>query len=423
MAEKEITATNPTTGERVVLRNGQWVPLETAAPRALPGRPTEAASAQDRDIRQGMRQGFGAFLANALSVPHGAGKLLAGAAALPALVPGGKSFSEAREEQEKILPARLLLSIPDVSTEEVLAVPSAVAKSLSDPMVHRRRLAGTRFNEAVAEEEQKATENPIASSAGRTAADVSTLLTLRPGERVTRAIGLNPRAAIPETGATRALLTRGLGRAVEAGADGATIAALGDADPVTTAAYTAGIQAGGSASLAAKGWVFRNPIKSFLGITLGHEIWKAVAPGPQEIFSSKDSAVNEMVGAYVAGLTAAALGSGRGVGQGNVRAITDMLSTGARSTVASVVTQLQEAANNGNDTPARVLELMSSNPDHFGADVRQRIEQAAASDKPRALLNEIDQLMQSERFRKALEEQSEEAPAPSRSFADFLMRR
>lgn len=390
------------------------------APSALPGKPTAGAAAQDRDIRQGMRQGLGTIAANILSIPHAAGELLAAGAALPAFVPGGKTFAEARAEQGRKLPASALLALPEPSTEDVLAIPSAIRRSLADPIVHRRRLFGTRFDEAVADERAKADSAPIASSAGRTAADVGTLLTLRPGKRLTDAIGMDPRA---EAGAARALLTRGASRAVEAGADGATIAALGDADPATAAAYTAGIQAGGSAALAAKGWVFRNPIKSFLGITLGHEIWKAVAPGPQEIFSSKDSAVNEMVGAYVAGLTAAALGSGRGLGSGSIRQITDMLSTGSRNTVASVVTQLQEANKRGNDIPARVIELMSSNPDHFGADARARIEQAAKSDKPRALLNEIDSLMQSERFRRALKNEPAEEAAPSQSFGDYLMRR
>jgi hypothetical protein len=373
---------------------------------------------------------MGAILANVLSIPHASGKLLAAGAALPALTPGGMSFSDARAAQEKKLPASALLAIPDVSTEEVLAAPSAVRRSLSDPMVHRRRLVGQRFDEALADEEKRAADNPIGSSAGQTAGDVGSMLTLRPGQRTVGALGFNPRADFTDTkgklDAAGRLFARGTARTAEAGVDGAVMGALGDADPAKTAAYSAGIQAAGSAALTAKSVMLRNPLKSFFGLYLGHEMWKSLAPGPQDLFTSKDSAVNELVGAYVAGTAAAVLGSGRGIGGGNVRAITDAMSSTSRATIASVVTQLQEAQESGDGAPSRVLELMSANPDHFGKDARVLLERAARSEEPRALLNQIDQLMQSTRFRKALEEAdapTEEPPSPRQSFGDWLMRR
>jgi hypothetical protein len=236
------------------------------------------------------------------------------------------------------------------------------------------------------------------------------MLTLKPGERATRALGMNPRAVIPESGSAGSFLARGASRAAEAGIDGAALAAMGGGDPVKTAAYTAGIQAGGSVALALKGSILRNPVKSFFTLYLGHEMFKALAPGPQDLFTSKDSAVNEMVAAFVAGTTAAALGAGRGVGEGSVRALTDAMSTSSRGAIASVVTQLQEAKNNGDETPARVLGLMTANPDHFGADVRERIERAASSEKPQALLNEIDSLMGSTGFKEALESDPPHGP-------------
>lgn len=418
---------------------------------ALPSLPTEEAAAQDRDIRQGMRQGFGSFIANMASIPHGAGKLLAAGAALPALVPGGKSFSDARAEQEKLLPARALLAIPDVSTEEVLAAPTALGRSFSNANANARRaqtlfrdpnasvppLAPVgiqqNFRDAVAEEEQLAADNSLSSSAGRTAGDVASMLTLRPGQRAAEALKLkrfNPRADLSNTKGTldtaARTLYRGMGRTAEAGFDGAVMGALGDGDPVKTAAWSAGVQAGGSAALAAKNAFLRNPIKSFVGLYLGHEMFKALAPGPQDAFDSKDTAVQEMVAAYGLGAAAAIAGSARGVGTGNVQRLTDAFSTASRSTIASVVTQLQEAQANNQPQYARVLELLSQDQERFGTDVRVRLERAARSEEPRALLNEIDALMQSTRFRKALEEADAPAEEPKpepESFGSFLLKR
>jgi hypothetical protein len=176
--------------------------------------------------------------------------------------------------------------------------------------------------------------------------------------------------------------------------------------------------------LAAKNAFFRNPLKSFAALYLGHEMWKSVAPGPQDLFNSKDQAVNEMVTAYGLGAVAALAGSTRGLGSGNVLRVTDALSTASRATVASVVTQLQEAAANNQPQYARVLDLMSQDQERFGTDARVLLERAARSEEPRALLNQIDELMKSTRFRKALEGEAEpvEQDQP-RGFADWLMRK
>lgn len=432
------TATGPN-GEKLELKDGQWVPM--TSPSALPSAPTSGAAAADSSIRQGLRTAGGTFVANMLSIPHATGELLAAGGALPALMPGGKTYSEARAEGEKQLPASALLAFPDPTAEDVLALPGAFARSVSNVNANRNRALsgnwsepikppqlGATFAESLAAERQKSEESPIATSAGRVGGDVATMLTLKPGERIANSLNLgpfNPRAAIPEGGrlATGArTIARGLGRAAEAGLEGAALSAMGDGDPARTAAYSAGLQAAGSAALTAKGWAWNNPKSALFSIWLGHEIWKAVMPGPQETFESKDQAIRELVSAYGAGIAAAMLGAGRGVGEGGVRRVTDAISTAERATVASVITQLQEASKDGNDIPARVLEMMGKNPDSFGADVRQRLEQAAASDKPRALLNEIDSLMQSESFRNAVEG-IQEVPNQAPSFGNFLMQR
>lgn len=446
------TASGPN-GEKLELRNGEWVQIRGPIGPQQTETERTGYAALDPDstpmIRQGMRQAFGSFLANMASIPHASGKLLATGAALPALVPGGKSFADARAEEEKRLPASALLAIPDVSTEEVLAVPGAIGRSFSNVNANVRRARELwrdpnavvppiaspnipqNFRAAVAEEERLAADNPIASSAGRTAGDVASMLTLRPGQRLAEALKLqrmNPRASLTDTKgvldtAARTLL-RGTGRTAEAGFDGAVMGALGDADPAKTAAWSAGLQAGGSVALTAKNAFFRNPLKSFAALYLGHEMWKSVAPGPQDLFDSKDTAVNELVAAYGLGAAAALVGSTRGAGTGNVLRVTDALSSASRATVASVVTQLQEAAANNQPQYARVLELLGQDQERFGTDARVRLERAARSDAPRALLNEIDALMTSTRFRKAFEEADAPSDAqPSQGFADWLMRR
>lgn len=446
MPGKEPTATGPN-GEKAVFRNGEWVILAADAPRALPGRPTPEAAAKDREIRQGLRTGVGAFLANVLSLPHAAGELLAAGAAIPQTVGGaavaaargqpmniGERFGAARREQESSFPASLLLKAPDPTTQDVLAVPGALSRSFSninanaqrartlmrDPNAEVEPLRAPQLSEtypeARAEEQRRSDESPIATGAGQAAGDVATLLGLRPGERMARLLKLrktNPRAEIEIDGkgaldAAARTFMRGTGRSAEAGFEGAVIGALGDGDPVKTAAWTAGIQAGNSAALTAKNTFLRNPIKSFGALWLGHQMWKAIAPGPQQAFESSDAAIKELVGAYGLGTVAALAGGSRGIGSGTIRRVTDALSTASRGTIASVIAQLQEAESEGQDQYAQVLERMSIDPNHFGSEARIRLERAARSEKPRALLDEIDALMKGNRFRALLDDQAPE---------------
>lgn len=457
------TATGPN-GEKLELREGEWVqisgpvgppvPTEEQNQNKRPGletfgrflsrgnpflkflNPTGPIPWKNQEAQEQVDRTFvGTSIANILSIPNATGKLLAAGAAAPALIPGGRTFSEARADEEQRLPAAPFLAFPDVSTEQVLAVPGAIRKSLSDPMVNRRRLAGARFDEAVSEEGAKAEAQPIASTVGRTGADIASLLIGRPGRRLTELLpkSLNPRAGnLPEfpsrlssdvkatLDAAAARLTRGTGRAVEAGFDGAVVSAIGDEDPIKTAAWTAGIQAGGSAALAAKSAFIRKPITSFATLWFGHQLYKWAAPGPQQAFESSDAATAEIGSAFVLGTLAAMAGASRGAGPGNMQRFVDAFSSASRAGIASVATQLQEAEANNQPQYARVLGLMSQDQERFGTDARVLLERAARSDKPRALLNQIDELMKSTRFRKALEEESESQP--TQSFYDWLTR-
>lgn len=415
------TATGPN-GEKVELVDGQWVPLRPEPQSVLESQVEQYAPPNPDTwphLKSATRSMAGEVLANIWSVPHAAGELLSIGAATPALIPGGRSFTEERARQEQQYPAKALLALPDPSAEDVLAIPSTISKSMQDAFLQRRRLLPQRFNEAVTEEQNR---DPFASNVGRTVADVGMMMAMRPGQRAADALKLgpfNPRAEISTVkGAldrAARTLARGTGRTVEAGFDGAVIGALSDGDPVKTAAWSAGVQAGGSMAMAAKNSIFKDPMRAFFALYLGHEMFKAIAPGPQDLFESKDTAVDEMVAAYGLGTLAALAGSTRNGGAANMQRIADAMSTASRATIASVVTQLQEAAAAKQPQYARVIELLSQDQERFGTEARVLIERASRSDKPRALLDQIDQLMRSARFKRAYDNANEQAQPPNQA--------
>lgn len=382
------TATGPN-GEKLVLEDGQWVPV--AEPGALPGKPSEAAAKQDDLIRQGMKTFAAETAANVIGLPHAAGELLAlgaagvrtaGGAAVDAMrgkpLDLSNRFQKAREYEENTSFAGMLTSLPEPSGDDLL------------------RLIGSH-----------PAESDLAASAGRAGADIATLLSLRPAARVESLLKSRAPATVAEDSKQfldraaeklRPLIAGGK-KVTGAGFEGALVGALGDGDPANTAAWSAGIQAGGSLALAAKGQILKHPFKSFGTLWLGHEMFKSIAPGPQNAFESKDTAVNEMVGAYVLGVAASLAGAKRGA---EGQRVIDAMSRASRAGIASVVTQLQEVR----DQPhyQRIIEKVAQDPEFFGDEIRIRLERAANSDEPKALLNEIDRLMDSTRFRRKFDE-------------------
>jgi hypothetical protein len=293
--------------------------------------------------------------------------------------------------------------------------PGADAMPVQDPSMTNA------FDAAVTAEQQNAAANPLATSAGRAAGDAASLLALRPGDRMREILKLRGKAepsarrgrlldreredveeATGKLDEAAKVLKPWLGRTAEAGFDGAVVSALGDGDPVATAGWTAGIQAAGGAALGAKAWIWKNPGKAAFTLILGSEMWKAIAPGPQNIAESKDEAVRTFVGAYGLASAAGLAGAGRPTGS-----FMRSLATASRGGVASVVTQLQEAAAEGKEDYARILDQIAKEPDYFGRETRARLERAAESEKPRELLNEIDKLMESTRFNRAVDEIAE----------------
>jgi len=382
------TATGPN-GEKVVYENGQWVPMEqAAAPRALPRMPPPAAGMMDREIREGMKTGAGELVANMLGLPHAAGELLAlgkagigtaagvGTAALtgkPLNV--AETWKAARRTEENSLPVQALLAMPEPNSGDVLGALGIEEKG-----------------------------SDLATSAGKTAADIGTMLTLNPASRMKKLLGLRGSTTAKVDPDTRGMLDKaarsllgGAGKTAEAGFEGAVVGALGEGDPANTAAWSAGIQAGGSMALTAKAAFLKHPFQTFGSLWLGHEMFKAVAPGPQDLFDSKDAAVQEMVGAYGLGLAASLVGAGRGT---DSQRVVNAISRASRTGVASVVGQLQEAAKRGEPQYELVVGTMINDPDHFGPEYARRLQRAADSGKEDELTKEIDRLMRSTRFKK-----------------------
>lgn len=371
------------------------------------------------------RRAAGGFVANMIGLPHAAGELLALGAALPQAAAEiaragmrgeplnvGERFAAAREEQRQSFPASALLQAPNPSATDVLAawrtlaeVPGAVQRAMSSESTLGQEL-GAAADQARATEEQIEAAHPMSSFAGDLSADALTLLAGRPTVQslLRKRTGQQavPKELADDVESATAKIQRALGRTAEAGFEGAVIGALGDGDPLQTAAWSAGIQAGGSMALETSRVAWKRPLSTVGALTLGHEIYRAVAPGRQDLFESKDEAVRAMVGAYATGVIAALAGAGRGK---DVRSFADAFSTISRGAIASFITSRQEAdrrAEVGQEHYATVLDTVAQDPNFFGREARWRIEQAANSDKPNALLDTIDELMKSRRFRERL---------------------
>jgi hypothetical protein len=396
------TATGPN-GEKVELVNGQWVPMAAPVvpkPRALPGMPTAAGAAVDSEIREGLKSGAGEVVANVLGLPHALGEVLAlGNAAVSTAA--GVGTAALRGEP---------LNVAETwkASRRMAETPSAVNPLMAMPEPNSGDVLG-----AVGLEEGG---SGVGTNAGKTAADIATLMALNPVSRVKEIFKL--RGSVPQTERRARLLARerpveveqkraldnaakslmgGAGKAAEAGFEGALVGALGEGDPANTAAWSAGIQAGGSAALAAKSKFFKTPLTTFLTLYVGHEMYKSVMPGPQDFFASKDAAINEMTAAFGLGVAAHMVGAGR---YGDAARISRGLAQASRAGIASVAGQLQAAKERGEPQYELIIGTMINNPDHFGEEYARRLQRAADSGKKNGVTDEIDQMMRSTRFKK-----------------------
>lgn len=207
----------------------------------------------------------------------------------------------------------------------------------------------------------------------------------------------------------KTLLNRS-GRSFEAGLEGATIALLNGGDPLETAAYSAGGQAGGSLALSAisglagQGGLTSQGIRilgSAAGIAALIQLVKQVTPGGENFsLDSLESGFSKVL----LGISLGALGGVAGAGR-----ITDRFPVRALPAIADSITSLQRGATISvlneilkDPVAETVVNQLRSDPNFFGARAGRQL-QRAFMDEDISITETIDRLSAGKEFREALE--------------------
>ena len=312
------------------------------------------------------------FLNNVMALPSSA---LAGAAALPRLLPGGQTFSEGFEEELGKFPASAIRPTVEGTAASVRALPALApgGPTFGEQKAFERA-------EIQAEDIRRRAKFPKASFAGDIAGDVATIVggrlpfagKINKGE--TRLFGKGPdllfggalkAPKLADPGVARLaqrvitsrpikLLARGTGRSLEAGFEAAALDLLKGEDPLETAAYAAGVQMAGSGLLqTGKGLLTGGPMKAsakllLAGASFGavYQIAKETVPGGEDnLINSIEVGFEKVQLAMVLGLIAGLSGSGRlrgGKLAEDLPRLTDALATAPR---AAMISLLEDFAN------------------------------------------------------------------------------
>ena len=195
-------------------------------------------------------------------------------------------------------------------------------------------------------------------------------------------------------------------KSIEAGVEAATLSAIHDSSPEAAFGVAAGAQAVESLGL----FLITHPksaLTTFGTAWLASESLKAVGPGDQDLFASKDFAVQKLVGGILWGSTSALLGGGRLRGEAAERLpeFFDAITAVPRGAVHSLIQQVILANDEGNKFPQLVLDTVVRNPNAFNRDQLNSLMRAANSERPGAFNKEVQRLLDdSEDFRNRLDE-------------------
>lgn len=199
---------------------------------------------------------------------------------------------------------------------------------------------------------------------------------------------------------------RGLKKAGETGLEGATLAVLNQGDPETMFWFGAGTQAAGSLGLT----IATKPVKGLapfvLGTYLASEMFKAVAPGEQNFFESKDFAIQKAVAALTVGTAAglAGLGSIRNKWAEKLPATFDAITSVPRGALLARLQELTKNRKLDKNLPLEVMEAIYRDPEIFNANVRNSLSRAFMSEKEGTFTKEVERLSKESRaFREWLE--------------------
>lgn len=312
----------------------------------------------DFDFARRSKEQLGKFPASALrSIPKPTvAGLEANFKSLPALFPGGDTFTEARDKRRAEIDAETARGRDQFPN---FAVAGDVAGDVATLVTGRLPLA-------------KGLAKAEAKLAGKTPdlffGKVPTVST--PGARRFADDFINS----PKTRA----LARGAGRSIEAGFEAAALDLLKGDDPFETAGYVAGGQLVGSASLAITKGVFSGgavKIGIKLALSAGAaaaliQTFKSGTPGGDDsIIQSIESGFDKVSFGMAMGATSIILGSGRlrGTRRGqDFPIISDAISTIPRAAVISLVEKFFDAGPKERQQLESALEKISKNPEAFG---------------------------------------------------------
>jgi len=196
-----------------------------------------------------------------------------------------------------------------------------------------------------------------------------------------------------------------LGRAGEAGVEGLTLAALnGEADPMTTAGFAAGTQAGSSLLLAGVSKILTGGplgvagnlvVASAVGGGLVQFLKSGTFGGEDYILPSLESGFDKTLIGLALGATASILGQGRitsGFPVKMIPDIADSITVLGRGSLMSVVTEWME-----DPAVAAVMNKVQTNPDYFTPTEQRRLDRAF-KDENISMSETINDLMQNKDF-------------------------
>lgn len=396
---------------------------------------------------QALELGFRRFLNNIMAIPSATGEALAIGGAIPGTIADtvtgegdslGERFQQNLQAQQQQFPASALRSLPRPTTGDVIAGGQAAVDAAGNLVNLQAPNLGGEFAERQLQQQGRlqSLEQGPGGATGQIAGDVATLLTGRapfsraraPARRARReAAEAEFRDVAPElpehinrqfrdvlTDKVAGLLRnrssdikRAAQRSAEAGLETATLALLNEDDPVTAAMLGSGAQAGGSLGL----FLGEKPVKRLLpvvaGATVLTQMYKAVGPGERNIFESFDFAIDKSIAAIALGAAGAMAGSGRlrGPGAEQFPALFDAMTAIPRGAVQNRLREMNREVEAGNESPLRVLEILSSEPQRFNRDQLKALERSLYSEKSGAFVKEVERLKRnSPSFRESLNE-------------------
>lgn len=376
------------------------------------------------------RAGVEQFANNATQLPS----LLLNLAANSSLNPA-RLLPPDSEIRDQLTPALTDRTIPLPTGQQVVAGMQAGAQVPGALLRGENANLSQRFDQSLVAGEQLAQEHPTAAMLGRGAGDAATLITGRapivsarapalaakratlekvareklklPDEIEEQVTDVVSRRIVPFLQSTGRQTARAGSKAAGVGLEGATLALLDQQDPEQMFWFGAAGQTVGSASL----FLVEKPIKRLLPFVatawVASEMFKAVAPGDQNFFESKDFAIHKAVAAFGLGTAAALSGAGRLRGPTAERfpKMLDAITAAPRGAILGRINELRTAAEAGNDLPLRAMERYATNQQSFNSNVQNALGRALNSNKEGAFTKEVQRLMrESKAFREAMTE-------------------